>query len=71
MLDTDKGILYISWLKICKIIQIRDFIEVTGGMHKGQKGWVHEVDLHFKMAEVIQLVDKEKPVSDCCEVCPI
>ncbi len=34
-LDTDEGIIHVSWLKICKIIRVGDFVEVTGGMHKG------------------------------------
>ena len=70
-LDTDEGIICVGWLKICKIIHVGDFVEVTGGMHKGQSGWVEEVDLDTKVANVTQLVDEEKPQSDRCEVCPI
>jgi ribosomal protein L24 len=69
-LETDEGILYVPWVKICKIIHVGDFVEVTGGMHKGQKGWVDKVDFDFQIANVIHLVDKEKLVSDHCEVCP-
>ena len=67
-LDTDGGILCVSWLKICKIIVVGDFVEVTGGMHKGQRGWVDEVTIRSQVANVIQLVDNEKPLPDRCEV---
>jgi transcription elongation factor len=67
-LDTDEGIICVGWLKICKVIHIGDFVKVTGGMHKGQSGWVEEVDLYYRLANIIKLVDKEKPQSDRCEV---
>ena len=70
-LDTNEGICCVHWLNICKIICVGDFVEVTGGMHKGQHGWVDEVNLYTQVANIIRLVDKEKPVFDRCEVCPI
>ena len=72
-LDTNEGIVCVGWLNICKIIRVGDFVEVTGGMHEGKSGWVEEVDISSctQVANVIQLVDEEKPQSDRCEVCPI
>lgn len=71
-LDTNEGIICVHWSKICKIINVGDFVEVTGGMHEGQSGWVEWVTmtLYAQVADVFQ-VDKEKPQSDRCEVCPI
>jgi hypothetical protein len=71
-LDTDEGIVCVRWLDICKDIRVGDFVEVTGGMHQGQRCWVDEVQLADQVANVIQLVEKEKlSESDRTEVCPI
>ena len=70
--NTDEGIpCFRSWLQICKAICVGDFVEVTFGIHNGQRGWVDEVNLYSQAANVIQLVDEEKPLSDRCEVCTI
>jgi len=52
-------------------MHIGDFVEVTGGLHKEQKGWVDEVDLYTQAANIIRMVDEGKPFSDNVEVCPI
>jgi hypothetical protein len=39
-LDTQEGIVVGSWMVIHKVMRIGDFVEVTGGLHKDQKGWV-------------------------------
>jgi hypothetical protein len=72
-MDTGEGIVSVGWMDICKFVRIGDFVEVTGGVHKGQKGWVDEVVLTFlcQVANIIQLVDGERPVADRTKVCPI
>ena len=61
----------VPWMAICKVMHIGDFVEVTGGLHKEQKGWVDEVDLYTQAVNIIRMVDEGKPFSDNVEVCPI
>lgn len=70
-LDTEEGIVVVPWVAICKVVHIGDFVEVSGGLHKEQKGWVDEVELKTQVANVIRMVDEGKPISDHVEVCPI
>ncbi len=63
-LDTDEGILYVRWLDFFKVIVVGDYVEVTGGMHKGQRGWVVNMDPYGQVAEVVRSVDEEKPFSE-------
>ena len=71
-LDTKEGIAIVSWMDICKVMRLGDFFEVTGGLHKDQKGWVDVVDLRTRVANIIRMVDKPgKTFSDRPEVCPI
>ena len=43
-LTTEEGIVCVPWLKISKAgIHQGDFVEVTGGMHLRQTGWVGEL----------------------------
>lgn len=67
-LDTEEGIVIVPWMAICKVLRIGDFVEVTGGLHKEQKGWVDKVNLHTQVANVIRMVDNGKPISDHVEV---
>jgi hypothetical protein len=68
--ETDEEIICVPWLVIFKDIRVGDFVEVTGGMHIGQRGWVDEVELSSQVANVIQLVEGEE-LSDRTGVCPI
>jgi transcription elongation factor len=67
-LDTKEGTVIVPWMAICKVFRIGDFVEVTGGLHKEQKGWVDVVDLHRGVANIIRMVDERKPFSDHAEV---
>ena len=69
-LDTNEGIVIVPWAAICKVMRIGDFVEVTSGLHKDQKGWVDAVNLYAGMANIIQLVDQAKSFSDRVEVRP-
>jgi hypothetical protein len=80
-LSTEEGIVCVPWLKIRKVIRQGDFVEVTGGIYLGWTGWVAELqheqigstdDIRFggQVANIIKLEDKEKPSSDCTQVCP-
>jgi hypothetical protein len=66
--ETDEGTVIVPWVAICKVINVGDFVEVTGGSQKEQRGWVDEVDLRTRLANVISLVDGERPISDYPEV---
>ena len=70
-MDTKEGTVVVPWMAICKVLHIGDFIEVTGGLHKEQKGWVDEVDLRTQVANIIRMVDEETSFSDNVEVRPI
>ena len=70
-LDTKEGIVVVPWTAVCKVIRIGDFVEVSCGLHKGQKGWVDEVTIWSQVANIIRMVDEEKPTSDRVEVHPI
>ena len=70
-LDTKEGTVIVPWMAICKVLRIGDFVEVTGGLHKEQKGWVDNVDLSSRVANIIRMVDERKPFSDHAEVHPI
>ena len=52
-LDTEEGIVVVPWIAICRVVRIGDFVEVSGGLHKEQKGWVDEVELFNQVANVI------------------
>jgi hydrogenase maturation factor len=67
-LDTEEGIVIVGWMAICKVVRIGDFVEVTGGLHKAQKGWVDEV--HLGYAVNIIRMDESKPTSEHVEVRP-
>jgi transcription elongation factor len=67
-LDTEEGIVVVPWMAICKVVRIGDFVEVSGGLHKEQKGWVDEVELDNQVANVIRMVDEGKPISGHVEV---
>jgi hypothetical protein len=60
-LDTKEGIVIVPWMDICKVVCIGDFVEVTGGLHKEQRGWVDQVDLEVKLANIIAMADDGKP----------
>jgi hypothetical protein len=42
-------------MAICKVLRIEDFIEVMGGLHKEQKGWVDKLDLCSGVANIIRM----------------
>jgi hypothetical protein len=67
-LETDEGIVVAPWISIYKVIEIGDFVEVTSGLQKDQRGWVDEVNLHTRVANIIRMADKGKPFSDHPEV---
>jgi len=70
-LDTkDSGTISVPWSKICKVIHGGDFVEVTGGIHQGWTGWVVEVDMISRVANIISTKDEEMHSSDCSKVCP-
>ena len=50
-LDTNEGTVIVPWMAICRVLHIGDFIEVTGGLHKEQKGWVDNMDLYTIIVE--------------------
>ena len=56
-LDTE---VVVPWVAICKVIRVGDYVEVTGGMHKGQSGWVVNMDLYDHLVDVIFVVNEEK-----------
>ncbi len=60
--ETEEGIVVVSWMSICRVIRIGDFVEVIGGLHKEQRGWVDMVDICYQtqLANVIRLLDEEK-----------
>ena len=68
-LDTKEGIVIVPWMAICKVVHIGNFIEVTGGLHKEQKGWVDGVNT--QVVNIIRMVDEERPISDHVEMHPI
>ena len=70
-LDTEEGIVVVSWTAIYKVMRIGDFVKVTGGLHKDQKGWVDEVNLGTAVANIIRMVDEGTPVFGHVEVGPI
>jgi hypothetical protein len=63
-LETDGGIVVTPWISIYKVIEIGDFVEVTSGLQKDQRGWVDEVNLHTQVANIIRMADEGKPFSD-------
>jgi transcription elongation factor len=67
-LDTKEGTVIVPWMSIYKVLRIGDFVEVMGGLHKEQKGWVNEVNLDCGVANIIRMVDERKPFSDHAEV---
>jgi hypothetical protein len=40
---TEKGVVRVGWLENLQDIQVKDFVEVTGGNYQGQTGWVDQV----------------------------
>jgi hypothetical protein len=70
--ETERGIVVASWMAICRVIRVSDFVEVMGGLHKGQRGWVDAVEINpdTQVASIIRLLDEEK-FSDCLEVRPM
>lgn len=70
-LYTKECIVIVPWMAICKVVRIGDFVKVTGGLLKEQKGWVDGVDLAIQVVDVIRMVDEGKPTSDHVEVRPI
>lgn len=87
-LTTEEGIVRVPWLKISKAgIRQGDFVEVTGGMHLGQTGWVGELreetrwfgrenddggrPVVQRVANIVRIEEKEKPLSDRTQVFPI
>jgi len=77
-LSTEEGIVSVPWLKIRKAIRQGDFVEVTGGIYLGQTGWVGELQeqrglmgnllIRGQVANIINIEDKEKPLSDRTQV---
>lgn len=69
-LDTEEGNVIVPWMAIWKVFRIGDFVKVTGGLHKEQKGWVDNVDLRSGVANIIRMVDERlgKPFLDHAEV---
>ena len=43
VLVTGEGGIRVPWLDIRKVVSVGDFVEVTGGIYHGQKGWVDAV----------------------------
>jgi len=41
VLATGEGDVRVPWLDIRKVVSEGDFVEVTGGVYRGQKGWVN------------------------------
>lgn len=79
-LSTEEGIVCVPWLKVSKVIREGDFVEVTGGVHLGRTGWVgglhaeivcpwlDDTRIAEQVANIIQIEDKEKPLSDRTQV---
>jgi ribosomal protein L24 len=63
---TSHGLLRATWSEVCKFIREGDFVEVTGGMHRGRRGWVVDVDLLKGEANIVPIGDDK---TDCAEVC--
>jgi transcription elongation factor len=81
-LSTEEGTVCVPWLKIRRVIHQGDFVEVTGGMYLGCRGWVGELQdqtgslgdhLRFtgQVANIIKIEDKDKPLSDRTQVFPV
>jgi hypothetical protein len=77
-LATEEGIVNSSWLTVCKVVRVGDYIEITGGTYQGQTGWVVGVrDFgvigvrgHNQVASIIlQFKEKETLLSEGMEVC--
>lgn len=67
-LATDEGIICVRLVNVCKVIRAGDYVEVTGGIHKGQKGWVVNLILDTQVVEVVRVVDEEKPIPQSPEM---
>ena len=65
---TSHGLLRATWSEVCKFIREGDFVEVTGGMHRGRRGWVVDVDLREGAANIVPIGDDERQLADCAEV---
>jgi len=72
-LNTEEGTVVVPWMAICKVVRVGDFVEVTAGLHKEQKGWVDGVELDTQVANVIRMVDEgfRKPIAGHIEVRPV
>ena len=71
--DTEDGIVTLSWLRIRKVVCEGDFVEITDGNHRGQTGWVDVVKPYSQVVNIIRLQDEDqdKLSSDYVQVCQI
>ena len=78
-LSTEEGTVCVPWLKIKRVLHEGDFVEVTGGKYLGCRGWVGELREMFgsqdndyrlvgKVANIINIEDKDKPLSERTQV---
>lgn len=72
-LSNNKGIVNASWSDIRKKINVGDYVEITGGVHRGKFGWFNAQSGWFiqgdnapvvEDATVIQLVNSEKDIEN-------
>jgi hypothetical protein len=68
-ITTRDGPIDVTWLEVFKLIQEGEFVEVTGGTHRGRTGWVVGVVLDENVANIVPIGDDERP--DCAEVCSL
>lgn len=68
---TEEGILVAPWLAIRKVIREGDYVEITGGIHHGQTGWVIAVRDGAQATIVLQVMAKKSMLSDDAEVCRV
>ena len=57
-LATEEGIVEYPWLALRKKLVAGKFVEITAGVHKGQTGWLSQVDIGAQVANVIPLSDR-------------
>jgi hypothetical protein len=78
-LSTEEGTVCVPWLKIRRVLHRGDFVEVTGGMYLGCRGWVNELHemigtlgdhLRFQgeVANIIKIEENDTPLSERTQV---